>query len=84
MDTPFFQLDIDNARRVVLPEELCDDLGLQIGGTVFIRVEAGTATLSSVEQTIRRFQELTRRQLPEGLGLVDQLIAEREAASRDE
>ena len=83
MNTPFHLL-IGDDRRIALPAELCNDLGLHIGDTVIVRVEDDHATLSSVDHTIKRFQNLALRHLPEGLGLVDQLIAEREAAAENE
>jgi bifunctional DNA-binding transcriptional regulator/antitoxin component of YhaV-PrlF toxin-antitoxin module len=84
MDPLSYHLRITDGRSVTLPAELCDGLGVHIGDTLVVRMEENQATLCSVDRVIRSFQDLVVRQIPEGVGLVDQLIAEREAAARHE
>lgn len=84
MDPFSFHLRILDGRSVTLPAELCHGLGVHIGDTLVVRVEDDQATLSSVKRVIRTFQDRVVDQLPKGVGLVDQLIAEREAAAKHE
>jgi bifunctional DNA-binding transcriptional regulator/antitoxin component of YhaV-PrlF toxin-antitoxin module len=84
MESPSYHVRIADHRRIVLPTELCDRLALHVGDTIVVRVEDDHAILSSVDRTIKRFQDLVAQQLPEGIGLVDQLIAEREAEAGHE
>ena len=55
------------------------------GDTLSARVEDGVLILMSPETAVRKAQELVRRYIPEGVSLVDELIAERraEAGSRN-
>lgn len=53
-----YHIKIGDGRRVVLPSEVCKLMSLAVGDTIVVRVENNKATLSSVEQTIVRFQAL--------------------------
>lgn len=68
----------------MLPTEVCRTLAVNIGDTLVIRRDENQFTVSSVDRTIQRFQELLAANVPAEVNLVDQLIAEREAAAGDE
>ena len=81
MQAHSYHVKIGEGRRVVLPSEVCKSMSLGIGDTIIVRVEDNRTTLSSVDRTIERFQSLLAERVPQGVGLVDELIAEREEAS---
>ncbi len=76
-----YHVRIGDGRRVVLPSALCRSLSIGIGDTMIVRMESDRATLTSVEQTIDRFQSLVAAHVPANVSLVDELIADREAAA---
>ena len=84
LNPSWYHLSIGDGRRIDLPPEVCASLALDVGDTVIVRVDGHQATLSSVDHTIRRFQGLLAGRLPEGVSVVDELIAEREDAARRE
>ena len=81
MHSQTFHVRIGDGRRVVFPSELCRSMSVGIGDTVVVRVEDDRATLSSVERTIDRFQSLVAKRVPPDVSLVDELLADREAAA---
>lgn len=84
MQTEHYHLRVGEGRRIVLPTEVCRTLAVNIGDTLVIRRDENQFTVSSVDRTIQRFQELLAANVPAEVNLVDQLIAEREAAAGDE
>ncbi len=70
--------------RVVIPLEIRKALGLQEGDVVLWELAEGEARLTTRRERLRRAQDLVRQYVPEGVSLVDELIAERRAeAERD-
>ena len=79
------QLRIGVGGRVVIPAEMRAALGVKPGDTLIAHVINGELTLMSQKTALRRAQEMVRRFVPEGVSLVDELIAERRAeAAREE
>lgn len=70
--------------RVVIPAEFRRALGLRVGDEVIVRLVDGEVHIFTLQQAIRRAQEIVRRHVPEGRSLVDELIAERRAESARE
>jgi antitoxin PrlF len=70
--------------RVVIPANMRAELGWQGGGTVLARLVEGTVVLEPVDAAIRRAQAMVRQYVPQGSGLVDELISERHAAAARE
>lgn len=70
--------------RVQLPADVRRALSLSDGDTVLIEVVDGEVHLRPMREAVRRMQELIRPYVIEGHSVVDELIAERRAASRDE
>lgn len=63
--------------RVVVPAAFRDALGLTEGDVLFARLENGEVRLLPPAAALRRAQVIVRRHVPEGVSLVDELIAER-------
>ncbi len=70
--------------RVVIPAEYRKQLGLRAGDNVILQLDDGEIRLYTVREAIRRAQEMVRRYVPEGVSLVDELIAERRAEAARE
>jgi antitoxin component of MazEF toxin-antitoxin module len=70
---------------VELPVAFLEALGIGEGDQVQLALKGGAVRISSREAALREVQELVRTRVPEGVSLVDELIAERraEAATED-
>jgi bifunctional DNA-binding transcriptional regulator/antitoxin component of YhaV-PrlF toxin-antitoxin module len=76
---------VQDGGRLVIPAELQQKLGLQTGTEVFMDVVAGAVRIRTMEQIVKDVQARMRRCVPEGVSLVDELIADRRAeAAREE
>jgi AbrB family looped-hinge helix DNA binding protein len=70
--------------RVVIPANMRAKLGWQSGGKLLARLVDGTVVLEPIDVAIHRAQAMVRQYVPQGSGLVEELIAERhEAAERE-
>ena len=63
--------------RIVIPAEYRQALGLQVGDEVIMRLEGKELRIFTLNQAIRRAQELVNRYIPKERSLADELIAER-------
>jgi AbrB family looped-hinge helix DNA binding protein len=63
--------------RIVIPAEYRQALGLQVGDEVILRLEGRELRIFTLNQAIRRAQELVSRYIPQERSLADELIAER-------
>lgn len=70
--------------RVVIPATMRTALGCAAGGSVLARLVDGTLVLEPIDVAVRRAQAMVARYVPDGAGLVDELIAERHHAATDE
>lgn len=70
--------------HVELPEVMRAALGMKDGDPVILRLEEDGIRLVSLPVAIKRAQAIVRRHVPEGVSLVDELIAERRAEARRE
>jgi len=68
---------IGEGGRIVIPAEYRQALGLQVGDEVILRLEGGELRIFTLNQAIKRAQELVSRYIPEERSLADELIAER-------
>jgi len=68
---------ISEGGRIVIPSEYRKQLGLEVGDEVMIGLVNGEVRIFTLEQAIKRAQEIVRRYIPEGQSLSDELIAER-------
>lgn len=79
-----FSMKMSEGGRVVVPAEIRKALGLKDGDTVLWEMIDGEARLTTKLQRMRKAQELVRQYVPEGVSLVDELIAERRAEAERE
>lgn len=70
--------------RIVIPARLRKALGLKSGDELLIRLEDGELVVYTRAQAIRRAQERVRQYVPEGVSLVDDLLAERRREVEEE
>ena len=70
--------------RLVIPAGMRTEIGLPDGGKLVARVEGGAVILEPFDIALRRARALVRRYVPEGVSVVDELIAERHAAAGHE
>lgn len=68
---------IGEGGRIVIPAEYRQALGLQVGDEVILRLEGGELRIFTLNQAIKRAQELVSRSIPQERSLADELIAER-------
>lgn len=73
------RLDVTDAGRVLLPADLRAALGVQPGDQLFGEIVDGELRLMSRDTSVRKAQELVRKYVPDEVGLVDELLAERHA-----
>lgn len=70
--------------RVVIPASFRKALGIRAGDEVVLRLEEGELRISTLKRRIERAQQLVRKHVRPGTSLVNELIAERREASRNE
>ncbi len=68
---------IGEGGRIVIPAEYRQALGLQVGDEVILRLEGRELRIFTLNQAIKRAQELVSRSIPQDRSLADELIAER-------
>jgi AbrB family looped-hinge helix DNA binding protein len=68
---------IGEGGRIVIPAEYRQALGLQVGDEVILRLEGRELRIFTLNQAIKRAQELVSRYIPQERSLADELIAER-------
>lgn len=76
---------VDSAGRLLVPAELREKFGIRPGGMVVLREKEGHLQIVNQRQLMREAQAYFRQFVPEGVSLVDELIAERrrEAAKEE-
>ena len=70
--------------RVVIPASFRKALGINIGDEVVLRMEDDELRITTVKRRVARAQRLVRKHVKRGTSLVDELIAERREAARNE
>ena len=70
--------------RVVIPASFRKALGINIGDEVVLRMEDDELRITTVKRRVARAQCLVRKHVKRGTSLVDELIAERREAARNE
>ena len=79
------QMKVSDGGRVVIPVEIRQSMGLKEGDTVLWELRGGDAVLTTRLAQMREAQAMVRQYVPEGVSLVDELIADRRAENaRDE
>ena len=75
---------IDDGGKLVIPARFRRELGLQIGDTVVMEVVEGELRVRSRDAAITEIQRLVRSLVPEGVSVVDELIADRRTEAAKE
>jgi hypothetical protein len=96
-DAPSFEgappsAEVRRARRIEvaadgtlhLPAALLAAAGIPQGGALLVRFDDDEIKMMTPETTTRKIHAIMRQSVPEGVSLVDELIAERRAAAKKE
>jgi AbrB family looped-hinge helix DNA binding protein len=75
---------INENGRVVIPASFRKRLGIRAGDEVVLRIEDDELRITTLKRNIERAQKLIRKHIKPGKSLVDELIAERRKAARNE
>jgi AbrB family looped-hinge helix DNA binding protein len=70
--------------RIVIPAEMRRRLGIEIGEDVNIALDGESLRILTQKESIKRAQALVRRFVPDGVSLVDELIADRRREAANE
>ena len=70
--------------RIVIPVEMRNKLGIEIGEDVSLTLEDNSVMISTQREGIKKAQKLFRKFVPEGVSLVDELIADRRKDAENE
>ena len=70
--------------RVVIPASFRRTLGIKVGDEVLLRIRDDELRITTQQRRIQRAQHRARRYLRPGASLVDELLAERREAAKDE
>ena len=70
--------------RIVIPVEMRKHLGIEVGEKVNLSLEDNSIRILTQKESIRKAQELVRKFVPEGVSLVDELIADRRREAANE
>jgi AbrB family looped-hinge helix DNA binding protein len=79
-----YQAKIYGGGKMALPADVRRELGIKDGDIVNLNIEDGKLTLMTLEHIVRDTQARLRQFIPEGVSLVDELIAERRAEAARE
>lgn len=63
--------------KLVIPASFRRELGIDVGDTVVVEMADGELHIRSLSASVRRAQGIIREFVPEGIGLVDQLLEDR-------
>ena len=77
-------LSVTEDGRIIIPAQALAELGVQAGAQISARLVDGDIVVDSFEAALKRLQAEVRRHVPEGVSLVDELIAERHAEAERE
>jgi AbrB family looped-hinge helix DNA binding protein len=78
------RMRVNENGRVVIPAAFRKRLGIRAGDELVLRIEDDELRISTLRRNIARAQRLVSKHVKRGVSLVDELIAERRRAARDE
>ena len=70
--------------RLQLPADIRKQLGFEEGESVILEIKDNELRVRSQRESIRRIRERLREFVPEGVSLVDELIADRRREAENE
>jgi AbrB family looped-hinge helix DNA binding protein len=77
-------LRVTDGGRIVIPAEVRERLGMEVGADLVLTVEDDHATLMNARSARRKARERVRKYVPADVSLSKELMAERKAESRRE
>ena len=78
------KVKVGSGGRIVIPAETRHELGIEVGDAVYFELTTEGLLITTQKHALRRAQHRFRSSVPDGVSLVDELIAERrEEAARD-
>ncbi len=77
-------LNVTEDGRIIIPAQALAELGVNAGASVSASVVEGEVVVDTLAAAIKRAQAYYRQFIPEGVSLVDELIAERRAEAARE
>jgi len=81
---PETRMRVNENGRIVIPAAFRKALGIEVGDEVVLRVQDNELRITTQQHRIQRAQERARRYVKPGTSLVNQLLAERREAAKDE
>lgn len=78
------RMRVNENGRVVIPASFRKRLGIRIGDEVVLQIEDDELRILTLKSNIERAQRLVRKHVKPSTSLVDELIAERREAGRNE
>jgi len=78
------RMRVNENGRVVIPASFRKRLGIHVGDEVVLRIEDDELRITTLKRRIERAQRLVRKHVKSGVSLVDELIAGRREATRNE
>jgi AbrB family looped-hinge helix DNA binding protein len=70
--------------RVVIPSSFRKALGIKVGDEIVLRIEDDELRITTQQRRIQRAQRRARQHVKPGTSLVDELLAERRKAAKNE
>jgi AbrB family looped-hinge helix DNA binding protein len=77
-------LRVADGGRIVIPAEVRERLGLDVGADLVMTVEDDHATIMNAKAARRRARQRVRRYIAPGVGLSEELMAERKKEAKGE
>ncbi len=77
-------LNVTEDGRIIIPAQALAELGVKADERVSAALVDGEVVVDTLDAVIKRVQAEVRRHVPEGVSLVDELIAERRAEAARE
>jgi AbrB family looped-hinge helix DNA binding protein len=78
------RVTVNENGRIVIPAAMRKALKVKAGDELLLHYENGSVQMTTRMRRIAEAQALVRRYIPEGVSLVDELIAERREAAKRE
>lgn len=78
------RMRVNENGRVVIPASFRQALGINIGDEVILRIVDDELRITTLRRRLQRAQRLVRKHVKPSTSLVDELIAERHEAARNE
>ncbi len=78
------RMRINENGRVVIPASFRKRPGIRVGDEVVLQIQDDELRITTLKRNIERAQRIVRKHVKRGTSLVDELIAERREAARNE